>query len=417
MLAFVLPFSSQAQNWTTIEDDDLGIPSTLFWGPSSGHKGFKINPYNDGIWWVRRYNIYNIDQSGNFYTHSNFYNQSDLNLPATSNVFYQEVDFVNEDVFVIDDYTDYVYKYDDNTAWEQSFGPTEAITLSQDNDSLWVCQVGEDMIKIVNDIPTYYPDAQRRIQSRNGHAWSTSGLLSTIQGFIRYYEPGTFQLYSADTSDFILDNYINDFKFMNNADTFYLAGNQGFSIAVGNQFIDTLSRYNTVNMPSGRILEFEFDNNDNVWALFGPHKDTVSTLAFLDRNTGEWEQIYTGGNSPVEFMDRVSLELDSQGNVYVITPTALHILELNTLPSWLNVMSQEQIHFEIFPNPSNGEFTIQIDEGIEVTGIEIVDFKGRVITKLPFNAQIDVELESGVYLVNLYNESSYVARERLIIID
>lgn len=415
MCACVLPFSGKTQNWTTIEGSDLGIPYSLFWGPNSGQKAFKINPLNDEIWWVRRYNIYNINSNGVFTTHSNYSNQSDMNLPATANVSYQEVDFINEDVFVIDGYTDFVYKYDDNTSWGQSFGATEAITLSADNDSLWVCQVGEDMIKMVDDIPVYYPDAQRRIQSRNGIAWSNSGLISNNMSKIRFYEPGTYQLISADTADFILDNYINDFKFMNNADSFYLAGNQGFSIAIGNQFIDTLSRFNTVNMPTGRILEFEFDQNDNVWALFGPHKDSISTLAFLDRSTGEWDQIYDSSNSPVEFMGRVSIELDSQGNVYVITPFALHILEVNTLPNWLHVLSQEQVDFEIYPNPSSGALNIQIDENVSISNFEVLDVNGRVLKKLPFQYEISLGVKSGVYLLRLKNGQESLGIRRVII--
>ncbi|XOV69330.1 MAG: T9SS type A sorting domain-containing protein [Fluviicola sp.] len=411
ILALVFPFSIQAQDWTTIATSDLGVQG-YWWSPPTGRKSFKINRQNNDIWWARQFSIYNINPQGLFTTHSN---ATDSNLPPTANVSFQEVEFLNDDVFVINDNSGFIYKYDDNTQWSHYVGPTDAVFMSVEEDSLWVCRIGENLQKYVNDIPTNYPDGQRRIQSRNGHAWSCGTLAGNGLDVIRYYEPLTFDYRSADTAEFILDNYINDFKFMNNSDTFFLAGNQGFSIALGSQFIDTLTSYNTINQPSGRIIEFEFDQDDNVWALFGSSITSINSLAYLDRSTNEWLQFYDENNSPIQFGGLVSIELDNQGNVYIITNDKLHILEVGMLPSWLNLESPEQVKFEVYPNPSNGQFTIQIDEDVLVTDIEVVDSKGMIIDSMPFSKLLRIELSSGLYYLKIINDQEVIGAEKLII--
>jgi hypothetical protein len=410
VLTFVLPFSVNAQNWTTFNKGDFGIISN-FWGPNSGIKAFKINRQNGDIWWAKFGRIYNISPNGTFTQHSN---ATDPILPSTMiNVSFQHVEIFKDEVYVVDDNGGQIYRFDDNTQWSLFSNATDAFFMSVDEDSLWVCQDGENLQKYVDGIPTYYPDGQERLQSRNGIVWSTSSYASDNPNLIRFYEPLTFEYRPAETEDFVLDNYINDFKFMNNSDTFYLAGNQGFSIAVGPQFIDTLTAYNTINQPSGKIVEFEFDSNDNIWALFGSSIGSCSHLAFLDRSTNEWTSVYDENNSPIEFSTLMSLELDGQDNVYVITPDNLHILEVNTLPPWLNVKNQDLVDFQIYPNPSNGEFTIQIDEGIEVTDIEIVDLYGKVVKRIPFRTNIRYTGDSGVYLIRLKNGQEVIGTRRV----
>ncbi|GAB5417603.1 MAG: hypothetical protein Crog4KO_25880 [Crocinitomicaceae bacterium] len=411
MFILVLPLSGQAQNWTTFSKDDFGHPQTSWWAPISGIKAFRVNNQNGDIWWARFATIYNIDPSGDYTTHSN---ATDPVLPSSQqNCRMQHVEIFKDEVYCVNENGGDVFRYD-GTQWNHFNGPTDAFFLSVDEDSLWVCQIGENMRKYVDGIPTYYPEGQRRVQSRKGITWSTGSNASNNGGLIRFYEPMTFDYRSADTADFVLDNYPNDFKFMNNSDTFYLAGNQGFSIAIGAQFIDTLTANNTINQPSGKIVEFEFDSNDNIWALFGTSISASTHLGYLDRTTNEWT-VYDQNNSPINFPYLMSLELDGEDNVYVITPENLHILEVGNVPGWLNTNAPKQIGFEVFPNPSNGSFSISIDPSLKVETIEILDYSGRVIKSLNFEESINVDLDQGSYLIQLKNGDTILASEKHVI--
>lgn len=412
LILLVLPVSAKAQNWTSLTKDSFGHSQTSWWAPLFGVKAFRVSKQTSDIWWARFATIYNIDPSGVYTTHSN---STDPVLPSTQqNCRMQHVEFFQGEVYVIDELGGDIYRYENGTQWSHFTGPTDAFSLSVDEDSLWVCQDGGNLQKYVNGIPTYYPDGQERLQSRNGIVWSTGSNASDLGGLIRFYEPLTFDYRSADTAEFVLDNYPNDFKFMNNSDTFYLAGNQGFSIAFGSQFIDTLTAYNTLNQPSGKIVEFEFDSNDNVWALFGTSIGSCTNLAFLDRSTNVWT-VYDENNSPIGFPTQISLELDGEDNVYVITPGHLHILEVGALPGWLNVTDEQSIDFEVYPNPSTGQIYIEIDPSIKVETIEVVDLNGRVVASEPFNCTVKFNADPGAYLLLLKNGDQVLGRKRHVI--
>lgn len=409
-LSLLLVFQTQAQTWQTIENSDLGFPSP-WWSSFNGSKSFKINRLDNSIWWAKNSRMYHLDASGTFALHSG---QTDSNLPQPNNVFYREFAFVQNKVYVVDSYTGNVFKYDDDLTWSTVGLTSDGQYISSEADTVWICQSPGNIVKLINDVQQFHPSNTGRIQSRNGTVWASSAPHGNSSDYIRYYVPGTYNYYSADTANFILDNYLNDFKFMNNSDTFYLAGNHGFSIAVGDQFIDTLTAFNTTNMPYPEIVEFEFDPNDNVWALFGTDEFTISQIGFLDRSTNTWSQIYDAGNSPVDYSQGMTLELDSEGNVYIMQGSALHILKLNNWPQWLDVAEVETNKFSMYPNPVNREIHFRL-ETQDADRIEILDLNGRVVSSHPFAETISVNEESGVYLVRLLQGNSVVGTQKLVI--
>lgn len=72
----------------------------------------------------------------------------------------------------------------------------------------------------------------------------------------------------------------------------------------------------------------------------------------------------------------------------------------------INTHSQNQ--FKLFPNPSNGSFTISFDEYIFNTVITVTDLSGRtILSTQPTSSLFEVELPSvatGNYLVNITND-------------
>lgn len=85
--------------------------------------------------------------------------------------------------------------------------------------------------------------------------------------------------------------------------------------------------------------------------------------------------------------------------------------------------SAEQQAIQIFPNPSNGEFSIQLSQQILQSGnLEIVDITGKkVYQQLLANSQMSeminlnfLKLNSGVYFV-IFRSKNQIARGRIVI--
>jgi hypothetical protein len=85
--------------------------------------------------------------------------------------------------------------------------------------------------------------------------------------------------------------------------------------------------------------------------------------------------------------------------------------------------SSEQQVIKIFPNPSNGEFNIQLSQQVLQTGeMEIVDVSGRrIYQKQIANSQMSkminlnfLKLKQGVYFV-VFKSKNQIARARIVI--
>jgi hypothetical protein len=72
--------------------------------------------------------------------------------------------------------------------------------------------------------------------------------------------------------------------------------------------------------------------------------------------------------------------------------------------------------FQIYPNPSNGLFFVKFQN--ELSGIydlKVVDLLGRVVVTESFNhdqlslRRMDLNIESGVYLVSLFGEEGLIS--------
>lgn len=73
----------------------------------------------------------------------------------------------------------------------------------------------------------------------------------------------------------------------------------------------------------------------------------------------------------------------------------------------------------LFPNPSNGEFTLEsAHHNIELNSVEITDISGRIIYNKIINlpkTTIQLELEAGVYIVKIKTQNGNEVVKRLIV--
>ncbi len=76
------------------------------------------------------------------------------------------------------------------------------------------------------------------------------------------------------------------------------------------------------------------------------------------------------------------------------------------------------VKFSVFPNPSSGEITIIPNEAQEVTSISIRDIQGRTIEQITGYQQayqLNLNVESGVYLITLNYASGQTSTQKLVL--
>jgi len=82
----------------------------------------------------------------------------------------------------------------------------------------------------------------------------------------------------------------------------------------------------------------------------------------------------------------------------------------------------ESIHdkmIRIYPNPASERLMVENDDALEAVRLEITDLAGKVLMKQDCNksCELDVStLKNGVYLLNLYQQTTFLSAKKLVIV-
>ncbi len=396
-----------AQNWYTLDVSNyFGSCNCSFTSnPDYPTKRFKINPYTNEVWMAKGAVMSVIRTNGILDT----FQSQNMNIPFDTYPFL-DFAFTDEAVYVARSYRGY-YEYKNNV-WTNYLSSCQTNTISEDKDTLFLTSIENLNYKIINDNESQVIENAfaRKLISKNGNLWGNVGSSSLSK-----YSGTAFQYYHPDTS-ILLSNKSYDFKFSPNNDSFYVAGNLGISVALGNKFIDSICPFSSSNMPSNpSIIEFEIDKNENIWALFGNKLDSLTSIGFYNSSNRTWEQYYDRLNSPIDFSQKLTIELDTLGNLWVAERKKLHILENTEVLSWLS-LKESTYDFEInsYPNPFENQLIVSINSNSEIKTIQLIDLKGKEIkTEYTFeNNKILInttDFDKGIYFFKI-NEFSEMIR-------
>lgn len=401
----IVSLAGYTQDWTIVSGSNY---NTLLSGGSAeqlNHKFFKINPYDNSIWTIAPGKIIRIDQSTGGYDKFDYTNCALFD----NQMSFLDFAFTNQKIYTVSKF-DGIYSYD-GSSWVLESSYNQGTFLSTDADTVWLARINENFVMIKDGIlSTGTNQYFRRICSKNGSMWACS---SRQNGTLANYTNEVLQIFNADTISFLADNRNYDFKFSPHNDLFYTSGDLGISIANGETFFDTIAQGNTTGMPSGRIIEFEFDENDNIWAVFGDASLKPTAIGHYNQVTKTWSQIFDENNSPLDFSLYNSIEIDSVGNLWVINKYNLFLYGINSTPTWVGVENLNPNLVELYPNPASNELKIKSQEII--SGISIFDNSGREIVSSNLNsieANIDLsELISGIYTVVIQSESGRYSKK------
>ncbi|NVK66103.1 MAG: T9SS type A sorting domain-containing protein [Flavobacteriales bacterium] len=413
LLLLVLSANVQAQTWKTIPMEHYNISS--YNGAnivSTNYSQFEINPYDGTMWFISNkfssgdFNIKRINNDGSM----TFFTPSNMPFMDVNSRYFIGVDFSSSKTFLLHEF-DGALSYD-GTTWVYEGAFDKGTYVSSDADTLYFGREGESLVRISETDVTFNYTNCRRLAAKNGNAWRSSSFYDFIQKLNSTLDVSTS--YNPDTCN-LLSTVNNDFKFARNSDTLYVAGEQGFSLAYGETFVDTITMNNAPNMPYPSIIEFEFDSQDNIWAVFGDGGTLgfyPQYIGYYDRSVQDWTLVYHQSNCPVDFTKRLDIEIDPDDNLWVCDIFDLHVLKINNTPSWLSLVEEENSSFSVFPNPSSGVLSIQTEAN--VSDIEVRDLSGRLVKTIKYTPEISIE-KKGTYILRLLDHGAVVGNQKVVI--
>jgi len=84
-------------------------------------------------------------------------------------------------------------------------------------------------------------------------------------------------------------------------------------------------------------------------------------------------------------------------------------LRVQLIPTTSSLVENSKSNVKIFPNPTNGYFSIDLGESYTAITITITDLKGRVIQSNTYNESqllsLKLEEPAGVYLLMIESEN------------
>lgn len=417
ILMLFVPISLFAQQWQTIPHEHYNLTNyTGGYVPSTNYSQFEINPFDGTMWFLNNVSFNNFDvkrinPDGNLV----IFDSSNNPYMDNNSRYNYGVSFINSSAYVLHGF-DGVFKCDDITWSVVASGISGGLNICSDADSIYAARQSQDFLTVKDGIIGFENiSIFKRIQSRNGNLWGSGSNSSSIAKYLPSLS--TIQPFYPDSCD-LLDNSNHDFKFARNSDTLYVAGQLGFSLAFEDQFVDSITMYNSSGMPYQSIIEFEFDSQDNIWAVFGEggvQGFHPIFIGYFNRVTSSWSMIYDNTNSPIDFSKRIDIEIDLNDNLWVCDRSDLHVLKINSSPGWLSLIESEQQSLCIYPNPSKGTVSIELAKGQQFDQIQITDVNGSVLNTFLMLEDLNLDLACGTYFVQLINENMVIATEKLII--
>lgn len=154
---------------------------------------------------------------------------------------------------------------------------------------------------------------------------------------------------------------------------------------------------------------------------------------FYNMNTTEPTNYWTsvGGNTPTYFWGPMSfVEFSYFTPMTINTASAMvdplcSMLFSNDCPDFQIPLSvkkngeQLQLEMTVYPNPSNGDFTLEIKDSQEKYQMSIYDIMGRLLEsrEIDFSRESSVKFEikmRGMYIVNLSNEKNRITKKVIV---
>ena len=381
IILLIIAGSVQAQSWQTIR-----LNTTL--GIYAPYDCFKLNPYTNDLWFCNNEMVASLSPTGE----RRFMDMTGVSdLPADHDLaFTPAYTYFADEIYglfrINNDYSKTQVYNDIYVGKVFSNGDTIYMGLTNPNGYLSYTSNGI----ISSTIPFERIEAKRDIKY---------GAYNLNSSFMKYTGIGTsgYSYYSTIDNEHFCGQF-HDAKFSRLTDTFYVSCTQGITKAINYDFNDSIVPSNTINMPSANVIEFEFDDQDRLWAVFGDANDVPFAFARLDGN--EWTNRYDASNCPINFAAYKGLEIDTLGNLWVSESFYLHTLLTPNSPVWLGTQELALETLEAYPNPAEDQVTIKLPN---VGGrLQVADLSGVVLLEEKVLTEQELSLDISSWMPGCY---------------
>ena len=371
-----------SQTWQTVR---LNTSAGLNIFPP--YKGFKINPYTNDLWFLNtsRVSCLEADGSVHFLDLSEYSSGCNPDITFTpSNPYFRNTFSglyrVNADYSKV-----LVYSGND---LGNVYSNSDTVYMSLTNPDGYLSYTSNGIITTSNGF--------ERIEAKGIIKYPAFNLNSSLVKYTGFSSDG-YEHYSVVDSDYFCPQF-HDAKFSRLTDTFYVSCTQGITKAINYDFNDSIVPSNTINMPSANVIEFEFDDQDRLWAVFGDASDVPFAFARLDGN--EWTNRYDASNCPINFAAYKGLEIDTLGNLWVSESFYLHTLLTPNSPVWLGTQELALETLEAYPNPAEDQVTIKLPNA--GGRLQVATLSGVVLLEESNLTEKEVSLDISSWMPGCY---------------
>ncbi|MBL4862008.1 MAG: T9SS type A sorting domain-containing protein [Crocinitomicaceae bacterium] len=408
VVTFIMILSSaiQAQTWKSLSKLDGGGGNFI-----SPYGQFEINPYTNDIWFVSNDKASIIEDDGTVII---FLPNNELGSLYIGNPL----------KFVFTPNHVYYFKTDENLYSFDSY--VSSLVLATIPDLINITS-NEDTVYLATDNwvgVKKYTESGGIVQTNYfAQEFSVKGQFMYVHDIgvsdqIGYYYGANYDDFALINSDpDFLGGTVNDVKFTNNSDMFYVASQNGISYALNYGFVGNISSTNTTNMPSDNVLEIDFDPNDVLWATFGDVNGDAFAIAHLDGTN--WVDIYDSGNSPINFSQYFGMAIDTLGNPYFCDLDNLHTIATATSPTWVGVdeLTNNKLSVLVHPNPANDLVSVAFDDN-DTYSVIVTDINGKLIKSYDdVHNELTINISSwknGVYIIRSIDEKGSASNNKFI---
>lgn len=173
------------------------------------------------------------------------------------------------------------------------------------------------------------------------------------------------------------------------------------------------------------------DNVKIVTTVTTPNQGAYISSSFVvNGNTIHIDACYFSGflTATQTYYDTLVIGMLNAG-VYTIDLTAYQSTDLicdfadtNTASATFTVLDQtneitpiEHQIGRIYPNPTSGSFVLELPDETMITQIRIRTISGKLVYQEPYTKEISADFESGMYIIELMQNSSILGFHRLMI--
>lgn len=381
-----ISFFGTSQTWNS-------YPTTIWGFNAVGPNVFKLDRYQNELWFAReshpRVTCLHLN-TGERDTVSN--------LSLCGYTCTKDVAFTPTNQYIMMEYTG-LHRINTDYSVINVYNEYDVSRVSQNEDTIYL--INESLFHFLRytSSGSVLTDVGFRKITAKGNWFYPSNTNSSLEKYTGVGASG-YQNYAGLDPEHTCGVF-HDIKFSPYSDSIYVSCSSGINIAYSYDFIYNINPSNTVNMPTANVLEFEFDTENNIWAVFGDTNDEPYALAQLVGNS--WVNYYDGTNSPIDFTRYEGFEIDTNGVIWVLERTELHTLSFGNNPSWLNTVENAATDFTIYPNPANDQFTIE-SESSEPLEVTIFSATGQLIKTHTVQSGESIsisDLNTGFYTVQI----------------